>query len=275
MYVSVLFYFLTSVLIAGVAFGYFSSLITHKSEETETAKMLGILETKMDNTTRQMKQALSTEMARFSLDQFTTSNEMKKIKTQLMESQQKIGKTIEACEKHRHELKEQSTILDEVKKKITKMELQLAPKTCLASVSNIKVVSGIGKKTAENLKAAGITTVEDLITGDTAMIAQKTGIPESTVAKMQAEAQLFLIPGLSSKTVKLLQRAEITSMDGLACKNPVQLFRKIAAITKKGEDRPTLEEIASYIAFARYNSERIWYNPTIAMVPLPKEIAPS
>jgi len=275
MYISVLAYFIPSVLIAGFAFGYFSSFITQKSMETETAKMFGILGTKVENTARQIKQALSREMASLSLDQFTTSNEVKKINTQLTENQQKIRKTIEACEKHSHDLKKQDTILNEISEKITKIELQLTPKTCLASVSNIKAVTGIGQKTAENLKAIGITTVEDLITANTAAIAQKTGIPENTVAKMQAAAQLFLIPGLSPKTVKLLQKAEITSLDKLARQNPVQLFRKIATITKKTEDRPTLEEITSYIAFARHNSEHIWYNPTVAMVPLPKEIVPS
>jgi predicted RecB family nuclease len=267
-YTSVLFYFLTSVLIAGVAFGYFSSFITRKSEDTKTTKMFSMLQAKVDNIAQQMKQALSREIARFSLDQLTTSNEMKKINTQLAESQKKIERTVEECEK-------QNTILDEVKKKIAKIELQLAPKTCLASSLDVKAISGIGQKTAENLKAIGITTVEDLITANTIEIAQETGIPESTVAKMQAAAQLFLIPGLSPKTVKLLQKAEITSMDELACQNPVQLFRKIAAITKKREDRPTIEEIASYIAYARYNSGHVWYNPTVTMVTLPREIAPS
>lgn len=274
MYVSVIFYFAASVLIAGAAFGYFSSFITYKSKETETV-MFGILEAKMDNTTQDIKEALSKEMAKFSLDQFKTSNELKNIKTQLAENQQKIGKTTETCEKHRHELKKQNTILNELKKKTTKIELQLTPKTCLASESNIKAVRGIGRKTAENLKTIGITTVEDLITADTAVIAQKTGISESTVAKMQAAAQLFLIPGLSLKTAKFLQKTGIASMEDLASQNPLQLFKKIAAITKKREDRPTLEEIAAYVAFARYNSERIWYNPTVAVVPFPKEIASS
>jgi len=273
--VSVLFYFVTSMLIAGAAFGYFSSFITHKSTETESAKIVGFLETRMDNNAGDIKEALSKEMARFSLDQFKTSNEVKNIKTQLTESQQKIEKTIEACEKHGQDLKKQNNILNEVETKIRKIELQLTPKTCLASVSNIKAVSGIGRKKAENLKAIGITTVEDFITGNTAFIAQKTGISESTVAKMQEAAQLFLIPGLSSKTAKLLQKAEITSMDDLASQNPLELFKKIASIAKKTEDRPTLEEIASYIAFARYNSGQIWYSPTIAVVPFSKEIVPS
>jgi nucleotidyltransferase/DNA polymerase involved in DNA repair len=95
--------------------------------------------------------------------------------------------------------------------------------------------------------------VEDLVIEEADVIVERTGLSRKKVEKMQATAQLLMIPGINEKTVKLLQKAGITSVDKLASENPIQLFRKVASVAKNSDDRPTLEEIASYTSFARSN----------------------
>ena len=62
-----------------------------------------------------------------------------------------------------------------------------------------------------------------------------------------------MIPGTNGKTVRLLQKAGIDRIEKLAREDTLRLFRKIAKVTQENEFRPTLEEVASYIKYARTN----------------------
>lgn len=50
-------------------------------------------------------------------------------------------------------------------------------------------VSGIGKKTVEQLNAAGITSVQEFVVADAVKLAKKTGLSVEKIEKLKAEAQ--------------------------------------------------------------------------------------
>lgn len=156
-------------------------------------------------------------------------------------------------------LKQQDEIA-ELKAKLERLEIEFAgPKPQLASKNSIEEVRGIGESTGKELRAIGITTVDDLVTADPALIAAKTGISEKTVEKLQGRAQLAMIPGIRDKDLLLLEEAGITNRKELATQDPFELGKKISLIVKayvaEGkmavEDKPTIEAIDSWIRFAK------------------------
>jgi len=271
LYVSVPTYLLLSVLAASLSIGCFCSHIIHKLKKTGANVAFDVLEAKLENNEKKIERSLDKEITKLSLDQFMVSQGLKSINKQIKENQtimEKIGKVWEAHEKA---VNKQAIALSILEKRLEKIESRIVPIPCLAATSDVKEITGVGEKTAESLKAAGIGSVEDLIIEDPAIIAQKTNISESNIAKIQAVAELLMIPGINLKTVKLLQKAGVSSVEELARQNPMRLFKKIAIVSRKKEDKPTLEELALHIRLAQYYATHVW--DTIPVVSFPKEIA--
>jgi predicted flap endonuclease-1-like 5' DNA nuclease len=271
LYVSVFAYLLLSVLTASLSIGCFCSHIIRKLKKTGANMAFAVLEAKLENNEKKIERALDNDIAKLSLDQFMVSRDLKSINKQIKENQtiiEKIGKVWDALEKA---LNKQAIALSVLEKRLEKIESRIMPIPCLAATSDVKEITGVGEKTAESLKAAGIGSVEDLIIEDPAIIAQKTNISESNITKIQAMAELLMIPGINLKTVKLLQKAGVSSVEELARQNLMHLFKKIAIVSGKKEDKPTLEELALHIRLAQYYATHAW--DTIPVVSFPKEIA--
>ncbi len=271
LYVSALAYLLLSALAASLSIGCFCSYIIRKLKKTGANVAFGVLEAKLENNKKKIERALDKDITKLSLDQFMVSRDLKSINRQIKENQtimEKIGKVWEAHEKA---VNKQAIALSILEKKLEKIESRIMPVPYLAAASDVKEITGVGEKTAESLKAAGIGSVEDLIIEDPAIIAQKTNISESNIAKIQTIAELLMIPGINSKTVKLLQKAGVSSVEELARQNPIHLFKKITIISGKKEEKPTLEELALHIRLAQYYATHAW--DTIPVVSFPKEIA--
>lgn len=155
-------------------------------------------------------------------------------------------------------LKQQDEIA-ELKAKLERLEEFAGPKPQLSSKNSIEDVRGIGESTGKELRAIGITTVDDLVTADPALIAAKTGISEKTVEKLQGRAQLAMIPGIKDKDLLLLEEAGVTNRKELATQDPFELGKKISLIVKAyvaegkmtADDKPTIEAIDSWIRFAK------------------------
>jgi len=271
LYVPAFTYLLLSILAASLSIGSFCSHIIHKLRKTGADVAFDVLEAKLENNEKKIERALDKDIAKLSLDQFMVSKDLKSINRQIEENQtivEKIGKVWEANEKA---LDKQTIALSILEKRLEKIESRIMPIPYLATTSDVKEITGVGEKTAESLKAAGIGSIEDLIIEDPSIIAQKTSISESSIAKIQATAELLMIPGINSKTVKLLQKAGVYSVEELARQNPMHLFRKIRVISGKKEDKPTLEELALHIRLAQYYATHAW--DIIPVVSFPKEIA--
>lgn len=247
-------YVLTSMLTAAASFSFlYSSFVRKLTMETASAKMLDALESKLHHNRGQIEKVVTKKFANLSMNDFKITENLKNIEMQIGENQRRLEKIGETRNKYGRTMENQIVALEDMKKKLEKIELRLTPKPRLTSRSDIQEVSGVGQKTAEELKSVGITNVERLIIEDPAVIAKKTELSKNKIEKIQSTAQLLMIPKIDENKAKLLQKAGITSADTLASQNPIQLFKKIASVAKSSDDAPTLEEIASYIKFARSN----------------------
>jgi predicted flap endonuclease-1-like 5' DNA nuclease len=246
-------YFLASVLAAAVSFGYLSSSFNSRfALEVAVAKMLNVVESKLQHNQEQVEGVITEKLAALSMDEFEVTAGLKNIEMQLGENLKGMEK-LSSTSKNGKAMKRQIRELAAIKKKIEEIESRLAPKPRLTSRSDIQEVSGVGKKTCQELKSAGVTNVEGVIVEDPAVIADETKLSKKEIEKIRATAQLLMIPGVDGKKARLLQKAGITSLEKLSSQNSIQLFKKVANVAKKSDDAPSLEEIASYIKFARFN----------------------
>jgi predicted flap endonuclease-1-like 5' DNA nuclease len=247
-------YFLSSVLAAAVSFGYLSSSFNNRfALEVAVAKMLSVIESKLQHNQEQVEGALTEKLAALSMDEFEVTAGLKNIEMQLEENLRGMEKIGSTRFRNGKAMKRQMRELAAIKKKIEEMESRLVPKPQLTSRSDVQEISGVGKKTYQELKSAGVTNVEGVIVEDPAVIADETRLSKKEIEKIRATAQLLMIPGIDGKKAKLLQKAGITSLQRLSNQNPIQLFKKVANVAKKSDDAPSLDEIASYIKFARLN----------------------
>lgn len=222
--------------------------------ESVATKMPEAIDLQLRHSQQQLEKIVSEKFAALLVNEFKVAEDFKNIRIQIGETRKTIEK-IDATMKNKYgnALKIQIAELEDVKKKIEELKSQLMPKPCLTSRSVIQEINGVGKKTAEKLKSVGMTSVEDLIVEDPAVIAQKTKLSKKKIEKLQATAKLLMIPRIDGNKAILLQKAGITSADKLADENPIRLFKKVANVTENSDDTPTLEEIASYIRSARSN----------------------
>jgi hypothetical protein len=148
----------------------------------------------------------------------------------------------------------------EIRSKLERLEdAFVKPKPKLTSQSNPEEVRGIGETTGNELREMGIANVGELVMSEPAVIAEKTGMSEKMVEKLQGRAQLAMVPGVKEKDLVLLEEVGVTNTKELADQDPFELGRKINGIFKvyveEGKiseaEKPTIEEIYSWVKFAK------------------------
>ncbi|MGI9233311.1 MAG: DUF4332 domain-containing protein [Woeseiaceae bacterium] len=102
---------------------------------------------------------------------------------------------------------------------------------------SIEKIEGIGPKTGEALRGAGVKTVENLL--DVAAdkrsrvaLAQKTGISEARILKCVNMADLFRINGVASQYAELLECAGVDTVKELKHRNADNLAAAMADANK-------------------------------------------
>ena len=200
-----------------------------------------------------------------------TNDNLLGIGPQLADIKQAVDKQQEGMETafasmDQREKKTETTIakqrseIAELKLKLEKLERDLfRPSPLLTSQNNVEDVKGIGPGKGTELKEIGITNVGDLIMADPKVVAEKMGSTEKTVEKLQGRAQLLMVPGMKEKDLLLLEDLDIVDRKSLADQDPIELGKKINAVFKvnlaKGKigeaDKPTIEEIESWVRFSR------------------------
>jgi Domain of unknown function (DUF4332) len=182
------------------------------------------------------------------------------VRPQLTELKDSLGKMDSKEEKIATSITNQRKEIEEIKLKLEKLESSLiTPQTLLTSQSNVEDVKGIGPNKGTELREIGIKSAGDLIMADPKVIAEKMGSSDKTVEKLQGRAQLSMIPGLKEKDLLLLEELNITDRKSLAKQDSIDLAQSLNAIFKvnlaKGKvtegDRPTVEEIDSWVKFTR------------------------
>jgi predicted flap endonuclease-1-like 5' DNA nuclease len=158
------------------------------------------------------------------------------------------------------DIKKQRTELEDIRNRLEKMEGQMMPpQPRLKSQDDTEEIRGIGPRLKEELKSIGITNVGELIMSDSATIDEKTRVSREMAERLQAIAQLLMIPGVDENAAELLHEAGVTSRRELAAQDLVPLSRKIGEIAKthieekkmSEDEKPTIEEISSWIRMAK------------------------
>lgn len=158
-------------------------------------------------------------------------------------------------------LKEQRKELKELTDRLKKMEDALTPlPPRLKSQDDPEEVRGIGPRLLKELRSLGITNVGELVVADPAIIGEKTRISQENAERLQATAQLLMVPGVDEVDAELLLEAGVTSRRELSDQDFVSLSRKIGELAgtyvaegKIPEDeKPTIEEVSSWIKMAKY-----------------------
>jgi predicted flap endonuclease-1-like 5' DNA nuclease len=143
--------------------------------------------------------------------------------------------------------------------RLERLERELLPKPRLTSQSSPEEIKGVGPRLGEELRSIGITNAGELITADPAIIAERTRVSPEMATRLQAKAQLLMVPGIDENDVELLEEAGITTRRELAEQDAIELSRKIGEIAKtyveqgkiSESEKPTIEEISSWIKLAK------------------------
>jgi len=126
-------------------------------------------------------------------------------------------------------------------------------------MSSLKGIEGIGEIYEEKLKAAGITSIEDLLATcaakkDRAEIAETSGIPEKLILKWTNHADLHRIKGVAGEYAELLEAAGVDTVPELAQRKAENLCAKMVEINeakKLVRKLPTEKQVAEWVAQAK------------------------
>lgn len=196
--------------------------------------------------------------------QKTAREMMGRLETEHGKSIQQMSMTLENATKETHSMlekamKKQMAQIEEMRKRVEKLEQKLLPQPKLTSQNKPEDIKGIGAQLGKELRALGITNVAELITADPRTLAEKTRATRDTIKHLQTTAQLLMIPGIKENHAELLEEAGITTRKDLASQEPIQLSQKLETIVKTyieqrkltESEKPTIEEISSWIRQAK------------------------
>ncbi len=157
-------------------------------------------------------------------------------------------------------LKKQRAELEEIELRLERIEGNMVPsQAMLKSLDNPENIKGIGPSLGKELTGLGITSVGDFLTTDPVVIGEKTRVTQEAAENLQAMGQLMMVPGVDANDAEILVEAGIKSRKELADQDLIQLGRKVGEISKiyvdqgkiSKDERPTIEEMSSWIRMAR------------------------
>ncbi len=134
-------------------------------------------------------------------------------------------------------------------------------------MQNVIDIEGIGPVYADKLKAAGVTTTEDLLKlGATPKgrqeLAKKTGISDSLILRWVNHADLFRIKGVSSQYAELLEAAGVDTVPELAQRNAANLCQKMEEVNSEKKlvrKPPAVSQIEKWIDEAKKLPRQVNY----------------
>lgn len=144
------------------------------------------------------------------------------------------------------------------------MEAADKPESAKGKLTSIQ---GIGAANEAKLKAAGVTTVEELLKqGATPKgredLAVKSGLSASQILKFVNHADLFRIKGIAGQTAELLEAAGVDSVTELAKRNAANLAVKLKEVNdarKLTGQVPTEKQVAEWIEAAKTLPRQVTY----------------
>lgn len=126
-------------------------------------------------------------------------------------------------------------------------------------MTKLSSIEGIGEAYAAKLKAAGVTSLENLLEQccmkkGRQEIAEKSGISEKHILEWVNRADLSRIKGVSTQYADLLECAGVDTVPELAQRNAENLQEKMAEVNKEKKlvrQVPSLSQVTSWVAQAK------------------------
>lgn len=126
-------------------------------------------------------------------------------------------------------------------------------------MSNLNKIEGIGEVYMAKLKAAGVTSTEQLLEKGASPAGRKeletaTGIAHALMLRWINNADLFRVKGVGEEYADLLESAGVDTVPELAQRNAENLFAKLAEINeakKLVRKLPTAAQVADWVTQAK------------------------
>ncbi len=128
-------------------------------------------------------------------------------------------------------------------------------------------IEGVGEKSAEKLKEAGIQTVEELLEqGATPKgrkaIADKTGFGDALILRWVNHVDLSRVKGIGEEYSQLLEAAGVDTIPELAQRKAENLLQKLAATNEEKKlvrKLPVLTQVNDWVEQAKRLPRKISY----------------
>lgn len=247
-------------------------------------------EAKLDEKSQEIENSTNETLTKLGLRQFQSREETKSLQKNIGELSKELGKELEshkeilkAAQKKLVEIEQRTKKTLIVQKDILKLKKKLnaletvekdlknvqeviekansVPEPYLASTEKIEVLEGtiLKKGTVRRLRKSGFKKVEDLLLASPLEMSHTKAVSESEAKGLQSKLQLLMIPGVQHEDAVLLLESGVNSKEELALQNPFSLGARMVKATElyieegkiKEKDKPSLEEIASWVKWAR------------------------
>ncbi len=126
-------------------------------------------------------------------------------------------------------------------------------------MAKLSEIEGIGEAYSSKLEAAGITSLEKLLSSACEKkgrkeLAEKTGISEKLILNWVNRADLSRIKGISTQYADLLEASGVDTVPELAQRNAENLTAKMAEVNeakKLVRKLPTAKQVTDWVAQAK------------------------
>ena len=210
-------------------------------------KKLGELDNKLENSIDRNEKSLG-----------TTQKNLTKI-------ERKIDK-VQTAQKELPKLKKKLQTIETVEKDLKSIQeivekIDSVPEPYLTSTDKIKMLEGklMKRGTIRQLQLSGVEKIEDLILKSPVEIALTKTMTENEAKSLQSVIKLLMIPGVQHDDAVLLLKSGVNSKQELALQDTFSLGARVSKTAElyikegkiKETEKPTLEEVASWIKWAK------------------------
>lgn len=236
-----------------------------KSSTDEAITKLGLREYQLKETLQALQKKLEELEIKLKESMAGHGKILEATQKKLMEMEYKIDKG-QVINKELPVLRKKLQAIETVEKDLKSIQeivskLDLCPKPYITSTADLSVLGGkiLKPNTVEQLKQSGMVRVEDLILKSPVEIALTNAMSENEAKSLQSVIQLLMVPGIHHEDAVLLLKSGVNSKQELALQDTFSLGARVAKTAElyvqEGKitenERPTLEEIASWIKLAK------------------------